>query len=101
MKALAWQPTLAMRLLARIASRWPGWSSGRPYTQSSATRKAVLASIRQVSGLSTMAAASRDAASGRHRKATSAALSSRARSAGSLRRALSMRSSSMSSRVSR
>jgi hypothetical protein len=70
---------------AAQASRWPGASSGRPKAQPGTVRCAVLASMRQVSGLVISAAASRDAASGRHRKATSAALSRRARSALSLR----------------
>ena len=84
MKAVEWQPGLAMRLALRSASRWPGASSGMPKTQPGATRCAVLASMRQVFGLVTSATASLAAASGRHRKATSAALSRRARSAGVL-----------------
>ena len=59
MKAEAWQPGLAMRLAARSAARWPGASSGRPNTQPGAVRCAVLASIRQVFGFVTSAAASR------------------------------------------
>ena len=46
-------------------------------------------------------AASREAASGRHRKATSAAFSRRARSAGSLRLSASIFSTSMSVRAAR
>jgi hypothetical protein len=99
MKALAWQPGLAMRLLARMASRWPGASSGMPKVQPGTVRWAVLASITQVAGLLSRLTASREAASGRHRKATSAALSRRARSALSLRLSASMRSTSTSLRL--
>ena len=101
MKALAWQPGLAMRLAARSFSRWPGASSGRPKVQPGSVRCAVLASMMQVPGLRTSATASRAAASGRHRKATSAAFSNRARSAASLRSSGAMRSTSTSLRCAR
>ena len=101
MKAVEWQPGLAMRLAFFNASRWPGASSGMPNTQPGATRCAVLASMTQVLGLVTSATASLAAASGRHKNATSAALSSRARSAASLRLSASIFSSSMSLRAAR
>ncbi len=84
-----------------MRARWSAASSGRPNTQSLAVRCAVLASIRQVAGLVTSAAASRAAASGRQRKATSAAFSRRARSVGSLRSSGAARSTSTSLRRAR
>ena len=84
MKPLAWQPGFAMRFDAAMRARRPA-SSGKPYSQPSAVRCAVDVSITTVSGFSTRPTASIAAASGRHKNATSAALSASRRAATSLR----------------
>ena len=66
-----------------------------------AAERARLLNAADVAFLCLPDAASREAASGRHRKATSAAFSRRARSAASLRLSASMRSTSMSARWAR
>ena len=79
--------------------RWPGSSSAKPYTQPSAVRWAVDASIIRAPEPSARATASTAAASGRHKNTMSASAISRFRSSGSFRFASSISSRSMSSRA--
>ena len=97
MKPEAWQPGLAMRFAFAMRSRRPA-SSGKPYSQPSATRCAVEVSITTTSGFSTIAAASTAATSGRHNIATSQSLSAARRADASLRSSSGSATTSMSAR---
>ena len=77
---------------------------GQPYrTPAANSRQAILDRFDKnvAAARAAIAAASRDAASGKHRNATSAAFNKRARSVGSLRRSDAMCSNSMSGRRAR
>src|SRR5690606_12043274 len=90
-----------MRLDAAIFARWSLLISAKPYAHSGATRYAVDASITFTTSFSISDTASRAASSGKHRITASTLLSSRLRSAASLRLAGSMETSSRSRRPSR
>ena len=101
MKPLAWQPGTATFWALATRSRWPPLSSGRPYTQSGLVRWAVEASRKRVLVLpgASRATDSREAASGRQRKTTSALLMYSALTAGSLRLSSGMVRISISGRM--
>ena len=98
-KPVAWQPGTVMRLEFFIRLRCSFLSSGRPYTQPSATRYAVEPSMTHTDLLLIRLTDSRAALSGKQRKTMSASFSSLSLAVGSLRLASGISISSMSFRA--